>query len=103
MKISNYILNNVDQKSCGELVTTFTCKYYGFNCRTNIFTSNGELEKECNIPAMIKLIFEWRDKEGYKRKSIYYDSTIKEINDKTINEAIKFHLNIIYNRYKRNK
>lgn len=100
MKISDYKINKVDPKSCGELITTVHCKHYGFECEGKVYTCVGELEKTHIVSAKLKMICKWIDKDGCSRKTTYYDSTAKDLSDTTIDEFIRFELNDLYRQYK---
>ena len=100
MKISDYKIRKFNPESRGELITTFSCSHYGFKGKARVYTCAGELEETHVVGALIKMIIELTDKEKYKRKITFYDSTVKEINEKTIKEFIDFEVNAAYKMYR---
>ncbi len=101
MKISNYRIRKFDPESRDELITTVQISHYGFKCNGKVYTSNGELDDDYIVSAMIKFIGTYKTKKGTKRTIVNYDSTVSEINEETIKELIEFCAKEFYKYYKR--
>ena len=99
MKISEYIINNVDPNSSGELIAKVHCKHYGFDCNSEVYTCTGELDKTHVVTAKIKMICKFKSKSKNNWTVTFYDSTMQELSEENIRDFVNFELNYLYKQY----
>ena len=99
MKIPYYRINKVDPDSSGELIASIKWKYYKFNCSSEVYTCNGELDNTHVVTAKIKMICKFKSKNGNNWTVTFYDSTIQELTEENIRDFIDFELKFLYKQY----